>query len=327
MTIKAVIFSYNRAMQLDGTLRSFYLHCENASSVEVYVLYRVSSTKHEAQYEVLKRDYPQVNFVRETHFKRDLEVILKSFYESDVQKTMLEIVKWANSFISESTLPSSWFFRKIKKLARRLPLLPMPSPEGENYLLFMVDDNIFIRDFAISAVVAALHSVKDAIGFSLRLGLNTTFCYPMDAQQQIPGHQAIMDNVLVHEWVSAQYDFNYPLEVSSSIYRASDIVPFLLGLSYANPNTLESEMAVRSGWFARRYPKLLWFDSSVAFCNPINKIQTVLADNRAAVLHYYTIDDLSRKFEMGERINVEFYAGFAPNACHQEVELKFSSIK
>jgi hypothetical protein len=327
MSVKAVIFSFNRALQVEGTLHSFYLRCKDSKQVEMYVLYRASSLEHESQYEVLKQAYPQVIFLRETNFRHDLGEILKSFYPSNVQKTLLSLVEWANSFRSQNTTPSSWFLRKVKKIVRWLPSMYMPVPDSENYVMFMVDDNIFIRDFSIGTTIKALQSVRNAIGFSLRLGLNTTFCYPMDAPQKIPEYLKIQENVLAHEWTSAQYDFNYPLEVSSSIYRASDIVPFLLGLSYANPNTLEGEMAAQSCKFAARFPKLLWFDASVAFCNPINKVQTVLTDNRAAVTHYYTIEDLAQKFDREERIDVDFYNKFIPNACHQEVELKFTSIK
>ena len=33
------------------------------------------------------------------------------------------------------------------------------------------------------------------------------------------------------------------------------------------------------------------------------------------------------RFDRGERIDVERYAGFTPNACHQEVELVFKKLR
>lgn len=323
--IKAIIFSFNRAMQVDATLRSFYLHCKDAEKVEAHVLYRSSCEEYESQYETLKRSHPQVNFVRETDFRRDLELILKSFYRSNVQKTLLEMAKRVNS-LDFQNLPSSWLFTKIKKNRYLLPTLPLPAPEPGNYILFMVDDNIFVRDFTLDMTIDALQSVKTALGFSLRLGLNTSFCYPLGVAQQIPEHRIIKENVLAHDWTSAQYDFNYPLEVSSSVYRASEIVPFVLGLSYANPNTLEGIMASHSKKFAAKFPELLWFNTSVAFCNPINKVQSVAIENRAAQTHFYTIEDLAGKFDRGERIDVKCYNDFVPNACHQEAPFLFFQL-
>ena len=48
--------------------------------------------------------------------------------------------------------------------------------DKSNYVIFLVDDTIFTREFRISDITAALDRETDAIGFSLRLGTNTTYC-------------------------------------------------------------------------------------------------------------------------------------------------------
>jgi hypothetical protein len=327
MSIKAIIFSFDRALQVDATLHSFYMHCQDAEQVDMYVLYRVSSDRHEAQYQSLRLAYPQVSFVREINFHNELRGILLSFYRSNLQRKIFEFVEVVNSLQFQENSNTPWLINKFKKLGRRLLSLRAPDPGSDKYALFMVDDNLFVRDFNLASVVTALQSFTDAIGFSLRLGNNTTFCYSHNATQPIPPHEKVGDRMFMHEWGSAQYDFNYPLEVSSSVYRASQIMPFLATIPYANPNTLEGEMAARSRQFIKKFSKLLWFETSVAFCNPVNKVQDVVPYNRAALTHYYTVEELAQRFDMGERIDVEFYNGFTPNACHQELELKFVSIK
>jgi len=53
-------------------------------------------------------------------------------------------------------------------------------------------------------------------------------------------------------------------------------------------------------------------------------VQSVMP-NRAGEFLKYSADELSAKFELGERIQVEAYSGFTPEACHQEVELIFEN--
>jgi hypothetical protein len=190
-----------------------------------------------------------------------------------------------------------------------------------------VDDNLFVRPFRLQTIIHALDILPDAIGFSLRLGRNTTYTYMLNSNQKLPDFEEVGDGVLAYDWRGAQYDFNYPLEVSSSIYRTAQIMPLLASVAFRNPNTLEGEMAARSRWFAKRFPKLLCFDTSVAFCNPVNKVQTVKAGNRVGLAQDYTVEELAVRFDQGERIDVKAYNGFCPNSCHQEVELIFTNKK
>jgi hypothetical protein len=212
----------------------------------------------------------------------------------------------------------------LARLGIKLEYMHSPVPSMESHILFMVDDNLFVRQFSLQVAVQALHSVPDAIGFSLRLGRNTTYTYSLNHNQELPEFNEIGDGVLAYDWRGAQYDFNYPLEVSSSIYRAVQIMPLLASVAFRNPNTLEGDMAARSRWFAKRFPKLLCFDTSVAFCNPVNKVQTVSAGNRAGLVNSYTVEELAEQFDRGKRIDVKAYSGFVSNSCHQEVELIFT---
>ena len=112
-----------------------------------------------------------------------------------------------------------------------------------------MDDNLFVRDFSLSHVVHLLQERPSALGCSLRLGMNTTYCYSHDSAQSLPNFKHLSGGALVYEWVTAEFDFGYPLEISSSVYRAQEIIPFLLGLEFENPNTLEGEMAAQTKRF------------------------------------------------------------------------------
>src|SRR5258706_12280051 len=46
--------------------------------------------------------------------------------------------------------------------------------ERAHYVLFLVDDSLFVREFNLQSAIESLDDQPDALGFSLRLGPNTT---------------------------------------------------------------------------------------------------------------------------------------------------------
>ena len=190
------------------------------------------------------------------------------------------------------------------------------------YVLFLVDDNLFVRDFFLGDAVRALRSNGDALGFSLRLGVNTAYCYAHDIAQNVPASSQADDEILKYDWTHAEYDFGYPLELSSSIYRTAEVVELLRQVKFSNPNTLEGAMAANAHLYRQARNSLLCFEQSVTFCAPVNIVQTVW-DNRVGGNLVYSVDRLAQMFEKGDRIDVERYSGFVPHSCHQEVELYF----
>lgn len=200
----------------------------------------------------------------------------------------------------------------------------LASMVGYEYVLFLVDDNIFVRDFSINNIIESLSTNPDALGFSLRLSTTTIYCYPLRVEQQLPTFTSVDNEFLKFDWTLAQHDFGYPLEVSSSIFRVEDIMA-VLHHSFVNPNTLEAYLNNNKiAFYQKKF--LLCNQYSYTFCNPVNKVQTTF-NNRVGETFYYSPDQLRELFTQGYRINIEEYSGFIPNGCHQEVELKFKRIK
>ena len=194
--------------------------------------------------------------------------------------------------------------------------------KGHDHVFFMVDDNIFVKDFLTKDIVAALERNPRAIGFSLRLGRNTTYCYMLKKDQPLPAFRADED-LLLFDWTASESDFGYPLEVSSSVYRVADIEPLVNNVEFSNPNTLEALMDGNKSAFKASKPDLLCYGTSVAFCNPANMVQTVFTANRARRDDDYGSDKLANIFAKGYRINIERYSGFIPVSCHEEVDYLF----
>lgn len=67
-----LMFSKDRAMQLDAALRSFFLHCTNDADFTLKVIYNVTHERQGSHYAQLAADYPQVAFIRETAFKQQV---------------------------------------------------------------------------------------------------------------------------------------------------------------------------------------------------------------------------------------------------------------
>lgn len=270
---QALIFSKDRPLQLDGTLRSFSRHCRDADGVTVRVLYTASTSRNRSLYRQVMREHPGIHFVEEFDFRRDTMFLL-GLHE---------------------------------------------------FALFVVDDCLFVGDFSLADCTAALRSHPDAIGVSLRLGRNTTYCYSMNKPQRVPTLKPVTESLLAFRWPDADYDFGYPLEVSSSIYRAADLRELLAQMPFRNPNTLEAELANRAGQFRESHPVLFCPSQSLAFCAPVNLVQQVCA-NRAGTQPALSAAALAEKFADGWRIDVSRFDGFVPTGCHQEVELPLAKV-
>jgi hypothetical protein len=327
MKIKTLIFSKDRAMQLDATLRSFFLHCRDAELAKISVLYLATTPRTRLQYACLQKDFPTVSFVPQTHFHLDVLNIISPFPTGTWKRSYTKILSWP---VSIPLRKHSLAERIRRKLFNRLifPLLHYltPIPHQDEFIFFIVDDNLFVREFNLSQIITALQTSPLALGFSLRLGMNTTFAYTHNSKQALPKFSSLKPNIFQFNWLEAEHDFNYPLEISSSIYRAAQIIPLINALMFENPNLLEGAMAARTQRYSKDYQHLLCFGTSVAFCNPVNIVQNVELANRSGLEQYYPVDLLSEKFDQGERIDINMYADFVPNACHQEVPLTFRPV-
>jgi len=278
-TTVVVIFSRDRALQLQGTLASFKLHCDEANNTRILVLYRATGPHFAEAYRQLKyelADQLRITWLQEERFKNDL-------------------LKGLNRYRSN-----------LKQV------------------LFVVDDCLFVRPFSLKQLNHTLEADQEAIGFSLRLGRNTSWCYATD-RPQAPPHFEERPEGLRFRWWGQEGDFGYPLELSSSLYRWRDLRTMLKWLPYSNPNRLEQGLArLRMAW-AKRRPWLWCAGYSLAFCAPINKVQAVL-NNRAGDSQPNGAEALNQLFLKGKRVEVDGLTGFTPRACHEELVLPLCSL-
>lgn len=292
-------------MQLDAVLQSFFVHCREADQLRIDILYKTSNDQHMQQYYTLINEYAlrkNIKFHRQNNFHQD-------------------ILNLMNPFLDLPSVIINHLYNFALHLNHRAMSLFIPfTAHLDDYVLFLVDDNLFVRDFSMLEVLNALASNSDTVGVSLRLGTNTTFCYALSKKQNLPQFIRISDSILKFDWTISDADFGYPLEISSSVYRMKDILPLIFSIPFENPNTLEGHLAQKAKRLRKRLPALLCFEQTVAFCNPINKVQNT-NDNLFGIGISYSSNDLAQLFDEGYRIDINSYDNYLPNACHQEVEL------
>jgi hypothetical protein len=218
-----------------------------------------------------------------------------------------------------------WAARLAARLHRRLGWLAAPLFGGleGGALLILVDDAIFTRPPRLNLASRALAEDPLALGFSLRLGTNTTWCYTFAKAQPLPTFRDAPGGSLVFNWPQAALDFGYPLEVSSSLYRSVDLLPWLALQPFANPNQWESRLSEAAARKLNR-PHLMCWPLSAAFCNPVNKVQEAY-QNLAGGQVAYSPEELARRFDQGERIDVSAFDGFTAHACHEEMPFRFAA--
>jgi GT2 family glycosyltransferase/predicted SAM-dependent methyltransferase len=262
-----LIFSKDRAMQLDCTLRTFYKYCEDYAKLDIKVLYRCTSPAHKNQYSRLQGWFPHVQFLEETDFRNNVIYLLS----------------------------------------------------GYPHVLMCVDDTIFTHKFKARDAIDLLKKEPSIIGVSLRLGLNTTYSYNSNTEQDLPDEFNVLDNnIVIFKWENQSEDFSYPMELSSSIYRTDDIYNIAMRVHWSNPNSLEHCLNTFKHILNERI-LLACYKTSIAFSNPVNMVQTY-CDNRHGEI---ASSDLLDKFHKGYRIDIDPFHEFLHDSCHYEVDFKF----
>ena len=268
-----LIFSKDRALQLNATIESLLFSCTDIYNTRIVVLFKATSAKHRGQYEILSDQYPNISFIEELDFRAQVKELISHYI----------------------------------------------------FVLFLVDDNIFVKNFELLTACELLKQANNVLGVSLRLGINTDYNYMADKPQPLPEFGEVTEELLIFEWTKSQLDFNYPLEVSSSIYRSYDVSALIEKSTFNNPNSLEDALHNSRKQFTVSKPLLLCYKQSVTFCNPVNIVQTYSTVNRNSRQIEYSAENLSFMFDNKRFIDIRKYNGFVPNAAHVQVDLFFKN--
>ena len=187
-------------------------------------------------------------------------------------------------------------------------------------VLFVVDDTLFYRKFDLAACTDYLLQHSKVLGFSLRLGRNINISHVHNCDINPPVFEKTKDGFLTYKWFGKHREFCYPIEVSSSIYRTTDINKFLLEVK-GNPGHIEGQFSRKSKLFKNSHPYLSCLENSVAFSVPVNVVRSETRCPRGRSYPIF-IKELATKFDAGLRINTDPPIETI-NGCHVEVRYRF----
>lgn len=276
-----VIFSFNRAMQLNTLIDSVYKFFQY--SFKITVLYNCT-IQHSTGYEILKRRYSQVDFVKEEKETRGY--------------TVKELTKLFNfkRFLKYKYLrnPKSDFRRK---------LISILSNSASPYVMFLTDDSVFTRPVKLNEMLLRrISDQPDNLQYSLRLGenINSLKSYAKESDFMV---WAFYDDNNLRDW---RYNFS----VDAHIYDRQYILSLAKDIIFNNPNSYESFTKIRICQKKQQQCGVANLNPCIISL-PINMVQTVQDNESLSVsteqLENYLIEGYTLSYLIPENIDTFQY--------------------
>lgn len=215
--IQIIVFSFNRALQLDALLASIQQHWSKTTH-QLAVLYNTSNDEFQSGYKILEKKYPQYQFIKETNGKHRYPCKdYLSFFN------LKKLVRYKHCRYEKSN------FRYL--------LTKTVAESACKQIMFLTDDSIFIREVVINDdILEWINQDPNQNSFSIRLGqsINTP-------QKQLPSP---IRNII--NWDYSDYDksnnWGYRFSVDGHIYSRQLILKLINNIIFNNPSTLEAHL-------------------------------------------------------------------------------------
>jgi len=198
----------------------------------------------------------------------------------------------------------------------------------KRFVTFLVDDTIFFNEFKLANGCTTLAEDLSVLSFSYRLGTNTTYSYINNIPFATPSEYNTGKYITKVDWTKEYpyIDFGYPFEISSSMYRSSDVLSMmdLCNAGWESPNTFELTGTTMVRTFHTRFGKhIATYRKSVAVSIPLNRVQNVHL-NRTLNDMQYTSEELQKQFMDGKQLNLdEINEQWSTNSVHVELRPAF----
>jgi len=186
--------------------------------------------------------------------------------------------------------------------------------EGKKLVCFFTDDDILTGP--IYEEIEETLAWNRVLAFSLRLGKNTTYCYPLSRDQALPKYRVDDGGIMSWRWKEADGDFGYPFSLDGHVLRVVDVQTAIQDRGFTNPNQLEDILAQRASIFFDR-PLLASYQQSRLVGIPANRVNATHPNRFANGWRTHATAELNRRYLAGERIQ-EFDCT-AVGAAHQEI--------
>jgi hypothetical protein len=278
-----VIFSKDRAYQLDGLLHS--LAWATGEPLDATVLYTVSTEQHERQYQQLQREW-HGGFVHGVRF------ILQSNFGEDMQ-LLLRMARRVLLLTDDSIFTHHVDLRAVDKLLDVPEVLGVSLRLGRNTThCWMAGRDQVLPTFTPADGGALTFRWTDADG---------DFGYPFDLSSS-----------------AYRTDDLIPYVGDYLLRTPEDILPYLES-KLRGPNHMEDTLWGAAHEFIDRSPWLACFETSAAFACPWNRTAAdpAYARNRAGEDPELSAQALADAFDRGGRFDVAQYRGLVTRGAHE----------
>jgi hypothetical protein len=208
------------------------------------------------------------------------------------------------------TLESAWSdVRWIRERDFREDVVAAIGPSDTT--VFHTDDDVYFRS------PGRIDLRQDEVCFALRLGLNTTYCYPLDVQEQLVG-ASIQDDRVAWNWrTQGPGAYSYPLALNGHVFRTRDVKGWFSRASYTNPNELEAAL---QDFRDEIEPQIASFTHGIVVSIPANIVNETYANRHG---NFGNTEELNQRFLAGARVDVSAMDFSSIRACHQEIPFVF----
>jgi len=269
--IQIIVFSFNRALQLEALLASIRRHWRHPEH-KLSVLYNTTGGDYQKAYDMLQADYSEYKFVKET--RTDVGYPFRDYCNIFNLKKLL---KYPNL--------------RVNKTDFRALLNGMLTASDSEYTMYLTDDSVFIEDVALTGDDLAFID-RNPAGNQISLRLGKCFSGCPDSIPFSEGHL---------EWDFHNYrdacSWGYNFSLDAHIYSTGLCRDLQYKIIYNNPTTLEADIChytrlhqLMDRGRAFGYPAILSF--------PINRVQ-IITDNESMGV---SVENLNRYFLDGYRL-------------------------
>jgi len=183
----------------------------------------------------------------------------------------------------------------------------------EDYVLFLVDDNVFYKPCDISTLLPVF-SPKHLF-ISLRCSRSFVRFKPPVFKTQHP--------YLEWKWNYAKKDrtkWNYPFSVDGHIFHVAHMQKVLKAIQFKAPNSLEGRMhRYRHAWWVKRIKYAIAPLEACVINNPLNKVQT-----EGQTWHKdISVAELNTQYLKNYQISLDAFDSIAPDDVHYAVDISF----
>jgi hypothetical protein len=211
-----IVFSKDRACQLDQLLSSLRTHVRNVDTpfIRLQVLYTHSTAKFADGYKAVKRLHPSVIFHQQGNLSQS---VTSSAFEA---------------FVGGGGAADSFKGDYLRLLDDSIP-----------YTMHFMDDMLATDTWGLAEQLAThrlLASRPEVVAMSLRLHPGITKCYATNEDTPPPN----FDPEMTWVWREARGDWGYPMSLDAHVFRTHETLRLALHLDYHNPNTLEGSLAM-----------------------------------------------------------------------------------